>query len=404
MTMTGGTHRRHSIVAFRRRVFKSVCAIRSLSSEGRIFQYPRLIPWRCPRPLVPIVALLAVTWFWYGMSPSYVFPPATRFGGASLYNPYEGTPSLWLKANLHAHAHAWGGVTNGRSTVAQTVATYRAEGYDVAAVSNYQSIDARPGEVRVYEQGYSAHKAHLLVIGAKRVDWWDYPLLEGPNEKQDRIDRLRKHGALVAIVHPEMRNAFSASDMRRLTGYSAFEVVSHFGDAEPQWDAALSAGRLSWAIGDDDTHDSANPRQTGHVWTMLAAPSTSPTDVIDAIKSGHTYAVISRVGRGYSDVMLRSLETRGDTIDVAVAGHPASITFVGQGGRLLQSTGHVLTARYVLPPDQPYARVVVRTAAARLILNPIVRTRGGRPPMQNASAVMSPGSLAGAAALMIFAF
>ena len=348
--------------------------------------------------------LVALTWLWYGLSPSYVFPPASHFSGSSLYNPYAGSPQRWFKANLHAHVHAWGGLTNGRSTVAQTVANYREEGYDVAAVSNYQSIDAPPGALPVYEQGYSANKVHLLVIGAKRVDWWDYPLLEGANQKQDRIDRLNKEGALVVIVHPELRNGFSASDLQRLTGYSAFEVASHFGNAESRWDAALTAGRLSWAVGDDDTHDSANPRQTGRVWTMLAAASTKPSDLIDAIKSGHTYAVISLIGYGYSDVMLRSLETRGDTIDVAVTGHPASITFVGQGGRLLKSIGHVVQAQYVLPPDQPYARVVVRTGAARLILNPIVRTRGGRPVMQSASAVMSPGSLAGAAALMIFAF
>jgi hypothetical protein len=338
------------------------------------------------------------------MSPSYVFPNAEPFSGPRLYNPYARSATRWLKVNLHVHTRAWGGITNGRSTAAETVRRYRAAGFDVAAISNYQSIAAKdPNDVAAYEQGYSLLKAHLLVVGARRVDWWDYPFFEGADEKQDRIDRLRRRGALVIIAHPELRDGFSISDFRRLTGYDAVEVASHFGDGEARWDAGLSAGRLSWAIGNDDSHNSADPRQTARVWTMVAARSTAPRDVIDAIRAGLTYAVVSRVGGGHAEASLTALVTRGDTIDLYTSGEPATIRFVGQNGRTLGYIENAQSARYVLPADEPYARAVVETDWSRLILNPVVRTTGVGPPLaRNASTSRTPVSLAGAVALMIF--
>lgn len=340
----------------------------------------------------------AVLCLWYGRSPVYHFPAAQEFRGNRLFNPYSANADRWYKANLHAHVRAWGGVTNGRSTADETVARYRALGYDVAAVSNYHEIAAtNPGELAVYEHGYSLNKSHLLVIGARHVDWWDYPLLEGTDEKQHRIDRLRADGALIVLAHPELRHGFTVRDLQRLTGYEAVEVASHFGNAESYWDAGLSAGRLSTAVGGDDSHNSADPRQTGRVWTMIAARSTTPADIVDAIRAGETYVVVSRVGEGLADVALRAVETHGDTIRVSVVGERGTITFIGQNGRVLSATRNTHSARYVLPFGEPYARAVVQTLSTRLILNPVVRSLGGHPtaPVASSGAAARVGLAAG---------
>jgi hypothetical protein len=337
---------------------------------------------------------------WYGLSPAYHFPPAQPFRGEKLFNPYSRNTTRWWKVNLHAHTRAWGGMTNGRSTPEETVSRYRAMGYDVAAISNYHQIAAtKAGELAVYEQGYNVFKSHILVVGARRVDWWDYPLFQGPSEKQDRIDRLHGEGALVILAHPELRLGFSGRDLQRLTGYEAIEVASHFGNAEGLWDAALSAGRFSAAVGGDDSHASQDPRQTGRVWTMIMAPSVAPRDIIRGIRDGATYVVQSSVPAAHADVALKSVETSGDTIRVSVDGADATVTFIGRGGRVLSVAEHTTAAQYVLPAGEPYARAVVETSCARLILNPVVRTSGGRPVV--AASTRGPGKMPLTAGLIL---
>ena len=67
------------------------------------------------------------------------------FAGASLWNPYAHLAGTWQKANLHAHGHAWAGMTNGKQTDEEVVRAYKQRGYAVAGVSNYASIAAFRG-------------------------------------------------------------------------------------------------------------------------------------------------------------------------------------------------------------------------------------------------------------------
>jgi len=81
----------------------------------------------------------------YAMCPVYRFPAPAPFSGAAFYNPYADAPpgSAWRTANFHAHGRAWGGLTEGRQTDSAVVAKYRALGYDIAGVSDYEQIDRR---------------------------------------------------------------------------------------------------------------------------------------------------------------------------------------------------------------------------------------------------------------------
>ena len=78
----------------------------------------------------------------YLTCPFYRFPEPRAFSGAGFYNPYASVGDApWRTANLHAHGRVWGGVTEGRQPDSAIVNHYRALGYDVADVSNYQYID-----------------------------------------------------------------------------------------------------------------------------------------------------------------------------------------------------------------------------------------------------------------------
>lgn len=281
--------------------------------------------------------------------------------------------------NLHAHAHAWGGLTNGRGTNADVRARYRALGYDLGITSNYFAPGEPAGasELTAYEQGFNLNKTHLMVLGTPRVEWLDMPFGESASQKQMRIDRIVRDGGLPIVLHPELRAGYTLRDLRRLTGYPAMEVVSHFGDALEYWDAALTAGRLVWAVGDDDAHNIADSNQVGRAWTMIAAPNTSRDAVLRAIRDGRTYAVQGR--NGQATVKLVSLSTHGDTLIVRTGGSLATISFVGRGGRELGWSERTHDARFVLPRTEPYARVVVRSVWTTLYLNPIVRAEAGAP-------------------------
>jgi hypothetical protein len=345
------------------------------------------LPWRVGyyltvRPLkLAAYAVLGVgllSLFPYLTCPVYRFAGPRPFRGAQFYNPYAGAGEIWRTANLHAHGLVWGGLTDGRQSDSAIVAHYHALGYDVAGISNYQLLDpAAASDRRViptYEHGYNLFKAHFLVLGARRVDWFDFPWAQTRDEKQYVIDRLKSSGSLVLLAHPSLRNAESLTDLHYLTHYDLIEVLNHFTVSDQQWDAALSSGHQVWAVGDDDTHNIDDPGQTGAMWTMIATRDLDRDSVLAALSMGRTIAVAGQGGA--SDVHVRSVVVHGDTLSVTCDAPVHSISFVGQQGRLLQRTRGGTSASYLLQPGDPYVRTVIVTPHTTMYLNPVLRYDG----------------------------
>lgn len=314
----------------------------------------------------------------YTLFPDYRFQTPTPFEGSRLFDPYSGATGRWWKANFHAHAYAWRGMTNGHQSAREVRRFYRHLGYDIACVSNYQSIDTGdPGDsdvIPVYEHGYNLHKIHELVIGAKRVTWLDFPLDQSLSDRQYVLDRLDQDGGIVALAHPWLRNGYPTRTLRYLTGYSLMEVARRGVVGADRWDAALSAGHLSWIIADDDEHDLARPGDTGVSWTMIQAPTKHRSDVIAALRAGHTYGVVGH--HGVSDVGLREVTLRHDTLVVRTDPGATSFRFIGQNGELRREVRDSMEARYVVRSTDPYVRVEIVTPHTRMLLNPIIRYDG----------------------------
>jgi hypothetical protein len=249
------------------------------------------------------------------------------------------------------------------------VAHYRSLGYDIAGVSDYQQIDhRRDGDstfVPAYEHGYNVRKTHFLAIGARRVAWLDFPLLQSRSEKQYVIDRVADGAALVAMAHPALRGAETRDDLRYLSHYDLIEVRNHFVTSDSLWDAALSSGHPVWALGSDDSHNIDDPGQTG---------ASRAADVIAALKTGRAYAVAGRAGA--SDAHPERVDVHGDTLTVACDMVVARIDFIGQDGHLVQQSFNVRSASYALRANDPYVRTVITTARTVMYLNPVVRYDG----------------------------
>src|SRR5262249_15512465 len=147
-----------------------------------------------------VVLALAVVLFAgpYAWGPIYEFPEPVPFSGAALYNPYKSAHDRWQRANFHAHGRAWVGLTNGAQSDAEVAHRYRDMGYDVPGVSDYQRIAARHGisTLPLYEHGFNVIKQHQLAIGARDVEWFDFPLWQSRSHQQYVIDRVKRKTAL----------------------------------------------------------------------------------------------------------------------------------------------------------------------------------------------------------------
>ena len=314
----------------------------------------------------------------YLATPVYEFASPQPFTGSAFFNPYAHLTGAWRTANFHAHGRAWGGLTNAQQTDSVVLARYAAMGYDVANVSDYETIDRRrAGDstfIPSYEHGYNVLKAHMLGVDARSVEWFDFPLTQSRGQKQYLIDRIKSSASLVVLAHPSLRGAHSADDMRYLTHYDLLEVLNHFQTSDHLWDVALSAGHPVWAVGDDDTHDVTDAGQTGVRWTMVDAPSTRREAIVAALKAGRTIAVAGEGGR--SDARVTSVAMRGDTLTVVCDTIVRAFQFIGQDGRELQRSPAGRSASYVVQPSDTYVRTVITSRRTTMFLNPVFRYDG----------------------------
>ena len=337
-----------------------------------------------------LTALTIVLALPYACAPVFRFDAPRTFSGSHFYNPYDSSSHTWHRANLHAHGRSWLGLTSASQSDAEVSAGYRRRGYAVAAISDYQKIATEAGTdaLPAYEHGFNAGKHHQLALGATRVAWFDFPIWQGVDQKQYVIDQVRKGAALVAIAHPSSMSGYSYSedDFRQLTGYQLIEVINGRFTAENLWDAALSAGHPVWAIGNDDTHDIADPNRFAIAWNTIDAPSTAPANIIAALQAGRTYATL-RIGEpdGADDVSVSSVDMRGDELTVTTAGPQARFSFVGQNGDVKKVVRDTAGASYTFMNSDSYIRTVVETPARVLYLNPIVRYDGVALPWPSAT-------------------
>jgi hypothetical protein len=349
--------------------------------------------------------------FPYLVAPIYRFPGPVPFSGTTFLNPYADLKGNWQRANLHAHGTAWMGLTNGRQPSDAVVRRYRSIGYSVAGVSNYQHIAAFDGvpTLPLYEHGYSLSKTHQIAIGAREVQWFDFPLFQSLSHKQFVIDKIAETADLVALAHPDSRDAYSKSDLQRLTGYHLIEIANGPHRAEDEWDAALSSGRAVWAVGNDDTHDLTNPGRTAVSWTMIDAPSTGTEDIVAALRSGRSYTV-ARTNEGSSNIetVVSDVGFEQGKLTVTIQGDPSMFVFVGQNGAIRKKIQEVTEATYDLAANDTYIRTVIHSPRTTMYLNPVLRSHGPRSDSRatvHAAATwgMRAGTT-GAAAILIFFF
>jgi hypothetical protein len=352
--------------------------------------------------LLMLLAIGMVFWF-YLQAPVYDFPKPSPFSGPALYNPYEGLDSLdWRRSNFQVQSRAWGGLTDGRKNSNAAIdSIYRSLDYEVIATSDYMKINRwRSDEetfIPVYEHGYGVHKWHQVVIGARRVNWIDFPFYQSLSHKQYILDVLRANSELVYIAHPRFGGGYKPDDMKWLTGYTGMEALNYFRLSIDYWDSALSAGRYAALMGNDDSHDISNPMEVGHRMTYIHSASLHGDSIVEALRNNRAYGadifrtreetMEEKIAKIPSIAKLRYARLSGDTLKVAADKTAESFRFIGQGGTEKGRMENVSEAWYVFTPGDTYIRTEIHFADKNVLhLNPVVRYnpengKPGNPPL-----------------------
>jgi hypothetical protein len=346
------------------------------------------------KPLIILVKLISslvlFTIFLCGLiyiqTSIYTFPKAEKFSGNRYINPYQDVDSLKpLKCNLHAHTHAWGGLTNGHNTDEELTKAYVKKGYQVAGISNYHHIEPEdssfsPIYIPVYEHGINIFKSHKQGINAQKPSYFDFPLWQNTSQKQQIINDIRANGGIVAINHPKFTGGHTIDDMQQLAGYQFVEVLNHYRISDEYWDAALSAGRLVYGVGNDDTHD-IYKEPTFKMWTEVYADSHTAEGVLSALERGKSFLV--HADGGERDINLLSVENQGDTITAKFTGPVTNVKLWTDNHRLVSTTiynGNQDTTilKYAFPQTDGFTRLEVMSGNCTIYLNPIVRSTDGK--------------------------
>ncbi|WP_373515782.1 hypothetical protein [Persicitalea sp.] len=322
-----------------------------------------------------ILALIVSQYFF---CPRFHFEEQSPFEGPILYNPYKDlNPSPWVKCNFHAHARAWNGVTSGKGNAADIHRAYRSLNYGVHCVSNYHEIDSTDSDekafIAAYEHGYNPSKTHQLVLGSRRVLWLDYLLPQTVHNKQYVLSRLRTPGSITVLNHPEIRRGYTGEDLDRLMAYDCMEVLNPAATSTREWDAALSAGKKVFIIGNDDIHNVMEPTQLGKNCTFVNVSHTEGSQVLEALRVGRSYGVVIGDGQPVDSIpALESLSVQGQTVTVKMDQEAELIEVTGQHGKRLALHQHTNYIAFELRKSDHYARTTVRyNNGTTLYLNPV---------------------------------
>lgn len=321
----------------------------------------------------------------YLTCPVYEYPEIKTFTGTNYYNPYSSIDTtIWLKTNLHAHSKVWWGLTYGYKSDPEVLKEkYGALGYDITGISDYFKINPA-SDIPVYEHGAGVFKNHLLVIGAEKVLFKDYLTGQTFHNKQNMISELKTPDNLIAITHPDMRNAFSGNDLKYLKGYDLIEAVNYnYCWSVNLWDTALSAGNPVFLVMNDDSHDITDPDDFGRVF-MFVNSENNTGKIIDALKLGNVLGVdLDHDKYDTPEIIIDKTKNTpkpvkciitNDTLKLKFSRVCDTVKLIGQNGILLKNSENTDEVIYPVKPGDTYIRTEIKQAnTSNVYLNPVYK-------------------------------
>lgn len=337
-----------------------------------------------------LIALFAI--FATSISPVYNFEEAKPFSGPDIFNPYaalKGADSVsWKRANFHTHTRVKGIFNECEYWPKETDEAYRKFGYDIVTFSNHNELTAHPYDtalqVNVYEHGINLFKYHKLVFGCREVNRFDHLLPVLASQKQFQLDLLGAESDFIQMNHPLRTIGTCRAHMIRLSGYRIMELDSGKSTENEYWDWALSAGRYSFGLANDDLHYPDRTKKIAVRCNFLYCPSAKYEDIKKTLLSGGYYSMrVPDYGHGDWQVKyaknknlpyIRNIGLDSATVFIALSRTADSIKFTGQDHTTLAVARHTDRAHYDMKPQDPYVRVTAWFPEGEVIYsNPFAR-------------------------------
>lgn len=325
-----------------------------------------------------LITLLLTTYYY---APVFDFERGVPFEGAKFYNPYADLSSQQIRGNFHAHARAWGGVTNGKTPAKEVVQLYVDLGYDLPGISNYNMLEDpmpnAPIHLPMYEHGLNVGFVHQIVVNPSEATLLDYPFYQNRSHRQATFNRLREDDNLIMVAHPSSRAGYSYEDLAYLSGYELMEIISVQAVGPDHWDATLSTGHPVWGIANDDCHDTTD-YDIGLCWNIIYVSDTSRASILNSLRQGKHFAVKGWQAKDMNE--LEYIRVTDEGLYTIKLVHPAdSITLIAdQGERVVIGTG-VDSLSFQMEPQHTYLRAEVFESEpwndwTKMFFNPVIRS------------------------------
>ena len=335
-----------------------------------------------------MVALLAIVVTSFSLV--YNFQEPTPFSGNDIFNPYRNldTAHCWKRANFHTHTRVDGLLNECNYTPEQTLEFYDQLGYDIVTFSNHNALTSHPTDsslqVNLYEHGYNLCKFHKLVFGSSKVWHFDNLLPIFTSQKQFQIEQLKQQGDIIVLNHPLRTNSLSNNQLEKIGGYNIIELDSGKSTENSYWDAALSAGRYSFGIANDDLHHPDRTRAIAIRCNLLCTPTAEYNDIRTTLLDGCYYSMrVPDYGDGDWEQKreqnshlpyIRNIGLNDNNIFIALSEAADSIKVTGQGHRTLAVAYNTDSLGYAMTPTESYGRFTAYFADGEVIYsNPFAR-------------------------------
>lgn len=309
-------------------------------------------------------------------------------------NPFALDEGVWLKAALHTHTKR----SDGELDPDAHVRHHEWMGFDVCAITDHWTLTFEKstehclvitGAELAADPIAPGRFTEILAIGISEIP--EEP--GGDDSNWEPIDNylfktfpdlstaaafISGQGGAAFVAHPywsglPLETLLGAENVHGIELFnSSAERENGRGDSSYMWDLMLEAGKRPFGFATDDCHYPGF--DIGDAWTMVRAAERSEPAVLEALRSGHTYA---SAGPAILDVA-----TDGRAVEVRCS--PArSVTLMSryetgwavradQRGRQedartleLDDRGLVVRARFEPPMELPYRRLVIEDERGR---------------------------------------
>jgi hypothetical protein len=206
-----------------------------------------------------------------------------------------------LKGDLHTHTIASDGVLTAEELGKHALR----HGLNFLAITDHNqlvsadSLPNIPGITLIPGVEWTHYAGHANFLGVDQP--YDMPFVaNSPEEVHARFQSARERGALIVVNHPQDETCSFKFDMQALP-FDCMEVWNGpFRESNMRalalWQSLLATGKKIPIIGGSDYHRDNLFQILGGPTTCVYAMSSSPADILAALKSGHNFVTFAPNG------------------------------------------------------------------------------------------------------------